>query len=132
MLTDKIVKDRVDCAFKYDIDNQYLDTIKHDCNKLYNYYTYIEIEGCQQRYWDIYIKTKYYLKEQVIINKYELTDLYQLAIYEWIKICLNLQNDPNFDFYFEINSLDKEDEIKKILFENNGKGDLCDIFKTKK
>lgn len=129
MLSDKIVKDRVECAINYDIDMQYLNSIKRDCEKLYNYCLYIEIEGHQQRYWEIYIKTKYYLKERVIINKCECKELYEFVLYEWLRICVNLQNDPNYDFYFEKNSIDKEEEVKQILFENNGKGDLRAIFK---
>ena len=129
MLNDKIVKNRVKCAFQYDIDMQYLNSIKLDCEKLYNYYTYIELEGYQQRYWEVYIETKYYLKERVITNRCECKELHELALYEWLKICMNLQNDSNYDFYFEKYSRDKEEEIKQILFENNGKGDLRDIFK---
>ena len=129
MLNDEIVKKRVESAFQHDIDMQYLDGIKRDCDKLYNYYSYIEIEGYQQRYWEVYIETKYYLKELAVINKCELKKSNELALYDWLKICMNLQNNPNYDFYFEKNSLDKEEEIKQILFENNGKGDLRDIFK---
>lgn len=45
----------------------------------------------------------------------------EAAFYDWLKICINPENNPNYDFYFEMHKkLDKEKEVKGILFDEKG------------
>jgi hypothetical protein len=130
----KIIIQAVDCRFKELYENKLMefpDREKNDFIKLSYYKRFIEIKELQQNWWEPYLKTKYYLKELVIegrtqgigvedINKHE-----DEVLYDWLKVCINPEKDPNFDFYFQKETLSKEEEVKKILFD---KGKLRERF----
>jgi len=99
-------------------------------NELYKYKSLIEIKGLQQRFWESYTNIKFHLKERALKNGGTNEEI-EKAFYEWLKICINSQKDPNYDYYFELHKLNKEMQVKEILFKNNGKGDLREIFKNK-
>lgn len=131
MLTDEFVENRVNSAFEqYNSRSQYLDNIKGDCKKLHYFKTFIEMEGLQYKYWKSYTQTKYYLKQLALENNCNDEELIESAFYEWLKICVNPNNELNYDFYFETEDLDKECQVKQILFENDGKGNLREIFEN--
>lgn len=132
----EIVKDEVNTAFKKLYEYNLLEFPEREKNnfvKLQHYKRFIELRGFQQIWWKPYMKTKYYLKELVLngeinanVSEEEKKQAEEEAFYDWLKVCVNPQNDPNIDFYFKKENLAKEDEVKKILFEQ---GKLRDMFK---
>jgi hypothetical protein len=97
---------------------------KNNFEKLWRYKMFIEVKELQQMWWEPYIKTKYYLKKLILTGKIpadrseeEKKQVEEIVLYDWLKVCINPQNDPNIDFYFKKNKKKaKEEEIKKILF----------------
>ncbi len=116
----------------------YVDSIQSCSWKLWEYKNYIETKGIQLKFWEDYTKTKYYLKKCVIENTCDndFSDKFkEEALYEWLKICVNPQEEINFDFFFEKYKtknnyrIDKEQEIKNILFvKEGGKEKLRDLL----
>ncbi len=106
----------------------YPDNNSTDFEKLINYKLFLEIKNIQTNLWESYTKTKYYLKELASEDGKVPDKSKEIIFYEWLKICVNPQGEKNYDFYFEKNKLDKENEVKGILFENNGDGPLKDTF----
>ena len=106
---------------------EYVDSIKEDFQKLSDYKALIEVEGFQIRWWESYTRTKYYLKELALRNKSLSAEDREECFYDWLKICVNPEKNPNYDFYFEKERLDHEKQVKEILFDE--KGVLRDIFK---
>lgn len=110
------------------------DRIKQNNGQLFNelrdYVEYIEIYGLREVLPKSYLAAKYHLKEIALgsndISKEDEEDIF----YDWLKICVNPQKEINYDFFFEKNGLEKEEEVRKILFENNGKGPLRKVFKS--
>lgn len=125
------MEDTLEDAFKYDIQLlEFPAKEKNDFVKLWNYKKYIEVKELQQTLWEQYIQTKYYLKELVLndkISEEQRKKAEEEVFYDWLKICINPQNDPNIDFYFKKEKLSKEAQVKKILFDDKGK--LREIFK---
>ncbi|MFN3479765.1 MAG: hypothetical protein ACK415_05185 [Thermodesulfovibrionales bacterium] len=110
---------------------KYVEENKNDYAKLLEFKRCIEEKGFQLRYWESYTKTKQYIKDIALKDEIEKENDKEndkeRAFYDWLKICVNPQKEVNYDFYFEKNGLDKEEDVKKILFdkENN----LKKIFK---
>ena len=119
--SDKIVEEKVSSKLKefYKARLQdYPAANKNDFRKLSLYKRFIEVESLQILWWESYIQTKYYLKE--IARKAKTNNDFEEALHDWLKICINPQKDTNYDFYFEKNGLNTEEEVKNILFDQNG------------
>ncbi len=114
---------------------KYVNSIKSCSWKLWQYKNYIETMGLQIKFWKNYTKGKYYLKNCVIENTCEEDfngGYKEEALYEWLKICVNPQNEINYDFCFEKYKIDREQEIKNILFvKENGKEKLRELLNNK-
>jgi uncharacterized membrane protein len=98
--------------------------------KLKDFVEYVDLYGLRDLRIKDYIDAKFHLKRLALKNynnKKISDDDKELAFYDWLKICVNPQQDANYDFYFEKNGLDKEDEVENILFEKDG--NLREIFK---
>lgn len=121
----EIIKKTVDDAIKDDETfGNFPYNEKDNFDKLAHYKRYIEIKELQQIWWEQYIQTKYYLKELVLNNKIseeEKKDGEERVFYDWLKICINSENDPNIDFYFQKRELSKEEQVNQILFDDKGK-----------
>lgn len=105
----------------------YVVYIKLCSFKLWYYKKYIETNGLQLKFWEQYTLSKYYLKNCVIENNCDpdFNDgLKEEALYEWLQICVNPHEEVNYDFFFEKYkkelTIDKEQEIKNILFIKEG------------
>jgi len=108
---------------------KYVEEKKENFAILFQCKYFIEGKALTLRCWETYTKVKYYLKELAlnqIQDKFDI--LKEEAFYHWLKICINPQREVNYDFYFEKNKLDKEEEVRRILFEEDGKGRIRDIF----
>lgn len=129
----KIIKNYVDSELKelYDANLQtYHKHVNNNFLELSLYKRFIELKGFQLLWWESYTKTKYHLKEIALNSNVKLDETdKEEAFYDWLKICINPQREVNYDFYFEKNKLDREKEVKEILFDE--KGDLRSIFKEK-
>jgi hypothetical protein len=91
--------------------------------------TYFERYNLTETYHESYLDAKYNLNQISLKSDKIPSDDKEDAFYKWLKVCINSQNDPNIDFYFkkETKNLAKEEQVKKILFDNKGK--LRDMFK---
>lgn len=109
------------------LDNNKIQIIK----ELKGFVEYVELYDLKQIIFISYLDAKYHRNRIAIdLDKISLTDNENENIfYDWLKVCLNQQNDPNIDFYFKYRNIVKEDEVKKILFDNQG--NLRDLFKNK-
>ncbi|MBE0427721.1 MAG: hypothetical protein IBX72_13895 [Nitrospirae bacterium] len=125
---EKVVKEDHRIAYK-DLEG-YQEQIKGEFEKLFKYKAFIEKTNLTTYWWESCTKTKYYLKELALIDSNIPEAFREATFYDWLKICINPQKEINYDFYFEKNELDKEDQVKQILFENDRKGkQLREIFK---
>lgn len=123
------------CQIPEDIDSFVTDSLERlDSNKiqvfqdLSEYVAYLE-------YYDLidfrilkYLEAKYHLNQIALYSDKISQKEKDIIFFEWLRICINPQNDPNIDFYFKKENLSKEDEIKNILFDKQDK--LREIFKT--
>lgn len=127
----KKIEETLEDAFKDDKQLlEFPEQEKNDFEKLWNYKKYIEVKELQQTLWKPYIQTKYYLKELFLNDKISEETKKQAeeeVFYDWLKICINPQNDPNIDFYFKKENFSKEEQVKKILFDDKDR--LREIFK---
>ncbi|MCL0058825.1 TIGR02587 family membrane protein [Dehalococcoidia bacterium] len=91
---------------------------------------YIERMDLKEYWWESYIKVQQKLKDIALQDKKDKLDKNEkeAALYNWLKICVNPEKNPNYDFYFEKERLDHEKQVKEILFDE--KGALKDIFKS--
>jgi hypothetical protein len=98
-------------------------------DKLNNFVEYVELYGLKDRLPESYIKAKHRLKEIAVQDNISLNNKKrEIAFYDWLKICINPQKEASYDFYFEKNNINKEQEVKEILFDKNG--NLREIFKN--
>lgn len=117
----------------------YIDTNQNDCIKLHSLKQYIEIQGLQNYYCNSYLQIKLYLKNIALEkqNKHPETnkpaetaeELEKTALYEWLKICINPMKDPNYDFFFDKEGINKDEEVKGILFKDKRNEKIREIFK---
>jgi len=128
------ISDKIDSFFREAVKEvacldleKYVEEKKENFNILFKCKYFIEGNTLTLRCWETYTKVKYYLKE-LALGKLEIERLKEEAFYNWLKICINPQREVNYDFYFEKNKLDKEEEVRRILFEEDGKGRIRDIF----
>lgn len=101
-------------------------------NSLWRYRNFLVREGLKEDFYPSYYNAMWHLKE--IALKYPAATigdaLYKAIIYEWLRISLNPDNDRTNDFYFEIEKLNREEEVKKVIFKDHEQGVLNDLFIT--
>ncbi len=111
------------------VDNIIRESNNETVQKLNDFVDYLTMYGLKDHLPNAYIDAKYHLKEKAIENlDASPDDKTKAALYDWLKICINTQKDINYDFYFEKNNLNREEEVKTILF---GNGKLRKIFKNR-
>lgn len=125
------------CEFDKEVASPHISNYIDKCihgdrtafSELLNCKIYIERMGLKEYWWERYIKVQQKLKDIALLSE-ELPDREnekEAALYDWLKICINPEKNPNYDFYFEKEGLDHEKQVKEILFTKEG---LRNIFKN--
>lgn len=125
----KFVKRRYEKTKKDIINPKSLE----DIDDLIKYRDFLVFKGYHNEYWETYTRTKYFLKNKIInnyINESIDKKEKEKAFYDWLKICINPQENIDYDFCFKKCKKNKEKQVTDILFKDYEKGVLRNIFKT--
>lgn len=122
----EVASEDLDCyleSFKSDNGGNFLRIDKLNrvsFDDLAKYKQYLEREGLSDFWLEQYIEVQRALKDIALLCEDLDDNDKEDAFYDWLKICINPKEDASYDFYFEREGLDHEEQVKEILFADQG------------